>query len=316
MRDFKKLFDDYLIHCEFEKKLSFNTIKAYRIDLSQFLDFINKKSKILNTHDLNKETIKEYLRFLQEKNKFKTVKRKLASIKAFFNYAEYEDLINKNPFNKLRIKIKEPFILPRILFLSEVKRIFNTIYEIKNGNNKNNHIYKNIIRDIVVFELLFATGIRVSELCNLCKKDINIEQGFIHVKGKGNKERLIQICHNEIIDVIKEFKELFHIDHNNNSFFLLNRSKQRLSEQSVRLIIKKYVKLSELKKNITPHMFRHTFATLLLEEGVDIRYIQQFLGHSSIVTTQIYTHVTRKKTKEILTSKHPRINFQFTDSLS
>lgn len=316
MKEFEKLINEYLIHCEFEKNLSPNTLKAYHLDLNQFFTYTMNKSKSYHIKNIDKEKIRDYLKIIQEKNKIKTIKRKIASLKAFFNYLEYENLVNTNPFNKLRIKIKEPFILPKILNLFEVKKIFKTIYRIKNYNKKKNYNYKNLIRDIVIFELLFATGMRVSELCNLNKKDVDIEQGYIRVKGKGNKERIIQICNNEVIDIIKEFRELFHRNYNNNSFFFLNRLKQRLSEQSVRFIIKKYTKLSKLKKHITPHMFRHTFATLLLEEGVDIRYIQQFLGHSSIATTQIYTHVTRKKTKEILTTKHPRKNFQFSNPIS
>jgi integrase/recombinase XerD len=213
----------------------------------------------------------------------------------------------------MRLKIKEPFNLPRVLTISEVKKLFNTIYSSKNTcENYLSYKYKSIVRDIAVSELLFATGIRVFELCNLKKNDMNIEHNFIYIRGKGNRERIIQICNSEITEILKEYMELFHSTDNNNSYFFLNRLGQRLSEQSVRFMLKKYTRLANIERNITPHMFRHTFATLLLEEGVDIRYIQRFLGHSSIITTQIYTHVTKHKEKEILTNKHPRGRLTFT----
>jgi integrase/recombinase XerD len=211
----------------------------------------------------------------------------------------------------MRIKIKEPLLLPGVLTLNEVKTLFQSAYNVRKAcEDRTTYTYKSIVRDIVVLELLFATGVRVSELCNLKKVDMNIDQSYIKVNGKGSRERVIQVCSMEIIAILKEYINLFHLPRSNFSYFFINRLGTRLSEQSVRFMIKQYTRLSNINKEVTPHMFRHTFATVLLEEDVDIRYIQQLLGHSTITTTQIYTHITRHKQKEILTTRHPRRSFR------
>ncbi|MDQ1353698.1 MAG: integrase/recombinase XerD, partial [Acidobacteriota bacterium] len=214
-----------------------------------------------------------------------------------------------NPFRKMRIKIREPLVLPDALTLEEVKTLFRVVYrQKKQFEDRSTYAYKSIVRDITVLELLFATGIRVSELCHLKKEHVNLERKYIQVNGKGSRERIIQVCSEEIAAILEECIELFHTGGNEGQiiYFFSNRLGQRLSEQSVRFMVKKYAGLADIRRSITPHTFRHTFATLLLEEGVDIRYIQQILGHSTITTTQIYTHVTSLKQKEILFNQHPR----------
>ncbi|MFY4803717.1 tyrosine-type recombinase/integrase [Aliarcobacter butzleri] len=151
---------------------------------------------------------------------------------------------------------------------------------------------------------------RVSELSNLTKNEINIKKGIIKIFGKGSKERIIQICDKEVLLLIKEYYILFKIKDNETKYFLLNRLNNNFSEQSIRAMIHKYEEKLGLK-NITPHMFRHSFATLLLEEGVDVRYIQNMLGHSSISTTQIYTKVNTKHQRKLLNTKHPRRTLNF-----
>jgi integrase/recombinase XerD len=260
---------------------------------------------------IDKQILRGYLQQLHETGKVKTVKRKIATLKAIFTYLEFEDRISVSPFRKMRIKIKEPLQLPGVLTLNEIKTLFQTVYKVRRAcSDAATYTYKSIVRGIVVLELLFATGIRVSELCNLKKIDVNIEQKYIKVNGKGSRERVIQVCSQEIIAILEEYMDLFHQSASWFSYFFINRLGRRLSEQSVRFMIKKYARLSNIKKEVTPHMFRHTFATLLLEEEVDIRYIQQLLGHSTITTTQIYTHITRHKQKEILTTRHPRGSFK------
>ena len=160
-----------------------------------------------------------------------------------------------------------------------------------------------------MLELLFGTGVRVSELCSLRVEDVNLRNRYITVHGKCDKERVIHICNGEILNILNKYDKLISGEVPTRIHFFLNRLKQRHSEQSVRYMINKYVKLTNITKKITPHTFRHTFATLLLEAGVDIKYIQHFLGHSSIMTTQIYTHVNKEKQKKILNAKHPRKGF-------
>jgi len=303
----EKVKQDFLCHCRIEKNLSVHTLKAYQLDLNQFFQFVSSNGRSIKIQQIDKTMLREYLQQLQETKKVKTVKRKIATLKALFNYLEFEDKIAVNPFRKMRIKIKEPLILPGVLTLQEIKILFQTVYQAKQQfEDHSTYSYKSIIRDISVLELLFATGIRVSELCHLKKYNVNLEQRYIQVNGKGSRERIIQICSTEIITILEEYINLFHSSNHQSQYFFINRLGHRLSEQSVRFMIKKYTQLSNIKKPVTPHKFRHTFATLLLEEGVDIRYIQQLLGHSTITTTQIYTHVTNHKQKEILANRHPR----------
>ena len=210
----------------------------------------------------------------------------------------------------MRIQIKEPKKLPCVLTITDIKVIFKTVYQIRNRFlSKESYTYKAIVRDIAVLELLFATGIRVSELCNLRYNNIRSNFSSIIIIGKGDKERIVQICNKETKLALQEYYKLFKLDILQNGFFFNNRLNNAISDQSVRLMIRKYTQISGLNKNITPHTFRHTFATLLLEEGVDLIYIQHLLGHSSIMTTQIYTHVNQVKQKQILRTKHPRKKF-------
>lgn len=306
-----KFVDGFLFHCRIEKNLSAHTLKAYTLDLKQFSEYILALAEPVEIKKIDKQVLREYLQWLMEKNKVKTVKRKIATLKALYNYLEYEDIIPANPFRKMRIKIKEPLHLPGVMTLEEIKKLFREVYRVKQTyENNSTYTYKSIVRDIVVMELLFATGIRVSELCNLAKDHVSIGQKYIQVNGKGSRERIVQLCSVEVVDVLREYIDLFHPSGKDFRFFFVNRLGKRLSEQSVRFMIKKYARKSNIEKQVTPHMFRHTFATLLLEEDVDIRYIQQLLGHSTITTTQIYTHISRHKQKEILTTRHPRGRFQ------
>lgn len=162
------------------------------------------------------------------------------------------------------------------------------------------------LRDIAILEMLFATGARVSEMCSLTPDDIDLEYHSVRIFGKGSRERIVQIENTDVLEILREYSSTFSSDITFSGYFFVNRLHRRLSEQSVREIINKYALLCREDIHITPHMFRHSFATLLLEEDVDIRYIQRLLGHSSITTTQIYTHVAMSKQREILSAKHPR----------
>jgi integrase/recombinase XerD len=306
-----KAIKNFKFHCEFEKNLSKKTLQAYSVDLNQFEEF--KNFKYMNIVDYDKHILKEYIQNLYSLTlKAKTIKRKVAVLKAFFTYLEFDEEILINPFRKMNISIKEPKILPKTMELREIRKLLKYLYKIKNDyKDIDKYSYKALIRDIAVIEILFSTGIRVSELCNLKHNSISLQTGIINIYGKGSKERIIHICDNEVKKQIREYIGLFEINLNQSEHFFINRLGNQLSEQSVRLMVHKYQKLSGLSKYITPHMFRHSFATLLLEEGVDIRYIQHMLGHSSISTTQIYTQVNMKQQKKILNTKHPRRHFNF-----
>lgn len=296
------LTKNYLDLCKYQKNLNDKTIKAYKIDLRQFEAFINENDK-----DLNKTSISNYITYLHKTYKPKTIKRKIACLKAFFNYLEYDEIIEKNPFSKMKIKFQEPSLLPKTMSLTTIQTVLSAAYqELGKDSITTTFQSKTVLRDIAVLELLFATGVRVSELCSLTVSDVNLPEGYVKIYGKGSKERIVQLGNKDVLLSLQKYKKAFSSPENGDSFFFINRLGNRLSEQSVRFMINKYVNKSGVPIHITPHMYRHSFATLLLEEDVDIRYIQQLLGHSSIVTTQIYTHVTSNKQKSILISKHPR----------
>lgn len=291
----------YLNHCKFEKGLDNNTIKAYRIDLTQYSVYARQTN-----NDHPKETIQSYIAYLHTKYKIKTMKRKVASIKAFYNYMGYEGIISENPFSTLQIKLHEPFLLPRIIPFENIQHILQYVYRQKNEITAEKNEYRACLRDIAVLELLFATGMRVSELCSIHLGDIDMEEGIVKIYGKGAKERIVQIGNAEVLLAISSYYDRFGEKIEKSGWFFVNRLGNCLSAQSVRFMINEYCHAAGISQHITPHMFRHSFATYLLEEDVDIRYIQQLLGHSSITTTQIYTHVSTKKQREILATKHPR----------
>lgn len=301
MNPFVEQVQQYLDFCANQRKLSHPTLKAYSIDLKQFAKFQENA-----VGGLDRETISIYISRLHESYKPKSAKRKIACLKAFCNYLEFEEIIAANPFSKIKTKFKEPHILPRTVPFESIQRIFKSAYDSLADENMTDAQKTAVIRDIAVMELLFATGIRVSELCSLEFENINFTDNMIRVYGKGSKERIIQIENSDVLLALTRYKRTFEVEEQNHGYFFINRLGNRLSEQSVRFMIRKYTERAGVIIKVTPHMFRHTFATLLLEEDVDIRYIQQLLGHSSIQTTQIYTHVSLHKQKSILITKHPR----------
>jgi integrase/recombinase XerD len=216
-----------------------------------------------------------------------------------------EEIIETNPFNKIETSFREPLLLPKTIPLLTINAMLSAAYS-NLSEPLTKYQRKTVIRDIAVLELLFATGARVSEICSLKASDVNESDHTIKFYGKGSKERIIQIENKSVRKAVKKYSLLFARDIKSSGFFFVNRLHNRLSEQSVRSMINKYAESANSDTHITPHMFRHSFATLLLEEDVDIRYIQKLLGHSSITTTQIYTHVAMSKQKEILSTKHPR----------
>lgn len=304
MQKLSDLINQYLETAEFGKKLSPDTIKAYRIDLEQFLKFSNGEN-------VDKNMLNQYVKHLNQSFAPRSVKRKLASIRAFYREIEAEDLIDENPFEKLHIRIHSPQQLPRVIPEQVIKALLQNAYDAYTLNDRW------ALRDIVVLELLFCTGIRVSELCALSPETFLLDNSSLRllINGKGRKERVIQVTTPEILLLVRQYYDTFSDTIQSKGAILLNKRNSPLSPQSVRRIIKKHSEKAEAPYPVTPHMFRHTFATSLLEAGMDIRYIQSLLGHSSISTTQIYTHVTPHKQTLLLAEKHPRNKMTFTHSL-
>ena len=302
------IIQKYLEYCESQKRLDTKTIKAYRIDLKQFMLFFSNT----DNHYLSVADLENFIHHLHQNFKPKTVKRKLASLKAFFHYLEYKNIIEINPFNKINTKFREPFILPKTIPLHTVEKLLSTMYKEYSFANTA-YRKKRILLDIAVSEILFSTGIRISELCNLKSSDVDMYDAVIRIYGKGSKERILQIGNKDVINLLKRYKDKYVFEIQNSGYFFTTPNATPLSDQVVRRMLNKYCSLAAIELHITPHMFRHTFATSLLEADVDIRYIQEMLGHSSITVTEIYTHVTLSKQKDILTTKHPRQKFSFSD---
>ena len=294
----------YLEFCQFQKRLDPKTLKAYRIDLTQFFSQI----PVDNMSAVTPSILENFIAGLHQVYKPKTVKRKIAALKAFFHYLEYRDLIDKNPFNKIQVKFREPATLPKTIPLRTVECFLRAIYR-QQREGRTNYQCINAIRDAAVIETLFATGMRISELCSLRVNDVDLYEHTILIHGKGSKERMIQIGSDDVVDVLTIYKALFEEQMQMCGYFFANQNGSALSDQAIRRMINKYASLAAIELHITPHMFRHTFATSLLEADVDIRYIQEMLGHSSINVTEIYTHVAMAKQRDILTRKHPRKDF-------
>lgn len=291
----------YLHYCKSQKELDDKTVRAYRIDLEQFLAFIEE-----NENCLDKEKLNLYLTNIHSLYKQKTVKRKIASVKALFHYLEEEEIIGINPFHKVKTKFKEESVLPKIIPKDVIEQLLDHLYKEKSSEKYSEWQRKLILRDIAVIETLFSTGLRISELCHLQSRYFDLKNGVLCIQGKGGRERYLQIGNNDVLSVLNAYKNCFADEIKEHGYFFVNRYGQPLSEQSARRMIHKYADEIQADMNITPHMFRHSFATYLMEEDVNIRYIQKMLGHASITTTQIYTFVTTEKEMEILRTRHPR----------
>lgn len=294
----------FLSYCKDRKVLSSKTIKAYSTDLSQFAVYSNGL--------FDKTSICSYLSFLHNTFKPKTAHRKIATLKAFTRYLMIEEVIENSPFDKIDASFREPDVLPKTIPLKTIESILAVAYE-QLHSASTDYEKKSAARDVAVLELLFATGARVSEICMLTSETVNMFDHTVKFYGKGSKERIIQIENPNVQKSIENYQKLFEHEISVCGYFFVNKLHNRLNEQSVRNMVNKYAWLVKSDLHITPHMFRHSFATFLLEEDVDIRYIQKMLGHSSITTTQIYTHVSMSKQKEILSAKHPRNKIAIND---
>lgn len=297
MLNFKTLEEQYVECCRTQKTLSPKTVKAYQSDLDQYLEH--------SKGDLTKESIRSYISWLHSEFKPRTAKRKIASLKAFVHYLVVEDILDTNPFDKIVTSFAEPNVLPKVISADVVCSILAAAHQAV-MNAPTEFKRHTALRDAAILEVLFATGARVSEVCGLTSSSISLSDHVLRIYGKGSKERVLYIENSEVLKTLSEYENQFRESISHSGYFFVNKSHNRLSERAVREIINKYTHLAGCDQHITPHMFRHTFATLLLEADVDIRYIQRMLGHSSITTTQIYTHVAATKQKEILAIKHPR----------
>ena len=291
-------FQDYLIMLRVERNMSANTIDAYKRDLKQYLGYIIDDLEIKSLYNISSDNIRDYIRNLNNQGLApKSIARIISSIRSYHNFLSSEQIIKENPALNLDTP-KIPKKLPLVLSEKEISDIIKAIDD----------AYQFAKRDKAIIEMLYSCGIRVSELCDLETSNLIIDDDLIRVMGKGSKERLLPIGGRA-----KRFLNdyLIHLRHKliiktSSSFVFVSRNGKRLTRAMINNILKKWSLNSGIKKPISPHTLRHSFATHLLEGGADLRFVQALLGHSDITTTQIYTHLDKHHIKQVYKSHHPR----------
>ncbi len=281
----------YISYIKNVKNYSNYTIINYEEDLKQFLEFLKQKN-INNFKNVSYEVIRDYLVYLNDKKyKNKTISRIISTLRSLFNYLESEKVININP-TILISNPKKEIRLPEFLSINEIEQLINIKIENKYD-----------LRNILIIELLYSTGIRVSEAINIKTNDIDEYNKRIKVLGKGNKERYV-LYGSKFEELYNEYKKTFS-DINNN-YLLLSHNNKKLTESMVRKILNKVALKARLSKHIYPHMLRHTCATHMLNNGAELLSVKELLGHKNISTTGIYTHVTNDRLRKVYLDCHPR----------
>lgn len=289
MDNFKELLDGFLKYLTNQKGFSNHTIRAYKKDIESFYEYVNINPDKVDLIDIRGFVAEEIKRGINKSS----ISRKLSSIRTFFKFLYREGYIKNNPA-KLISNPKQNKRLPRFLTVDEV---FSLVEKPKG-------IGFLISRDKAILELLYSSGLRVSELSNLNYEDINIHESLVKIMGKGKKERIVPIG-SKALDAIKTYIVERLLLKTKEKAFFLNRSGRRLSDRSIRRIVEKYSGLVSMKNRVTPHTIRHTFASHLLQSGADLRVIQELLGHSSLSTTQRYTHLDITHLMDIYDKSHP-----------
>ena len=295
----KEFIEGFKSYLSVEKNFSEHTLNAYSSDIISFILWLNGKSCV----DVDFNCLRDYLHFIQRFDyKKTTIARKTASIRTFYKFLFRERFIDSNPAISLSSP-KRPKSLPKFLTTEEIEKILNNIkIDTPAG-----------FRNKVILELLWATGMRVSELSNLNFGDLNLDENEIRVFGKGAKERIVLVSQRAkeyLIQYINTARKLIAPDYNTNEInenspLFINSTGFRLQNKTIRNAINNVVAEIELPKKVTPHVFRHSFATRLIENGADLRVVQELLGHAGISNTQIYTHISMKHMQEVYDSAHP-----------
>lgn len=294
----------FLSHCRYEKNLDPKTLKAYATDLRQMAEFLASGRDVDAVGLVERAELRNYIRHLHTSLAARSLKRKIATMKSLFHFLEREDAIPVSPFRKMDVRIREARRLPRTVPLDQITRLFQHVHAARAAAPEGSYRRDTLVRDLAVLETLFATGARVAEVCSLTPDDVDLVRGRIRIYGKGARERIVQLCHPEAIAALREYRKTAR--GNGCPWFFSNRSARRLTEQSVRTMLRRHAVAAGLNLHVTPHMLRHSVATLLHEDGADIRYIQHLLGHRSIATTQIYTEVGEGSQRRMLLRHHPR----------
>jgi len=282
-----------------EKNLSTNSITSYKTDLERYINFLYNGESIRELNSIRQIHIRNFIRFLNDQNlSSSTINRSFSSIRSYHKYLSYEKKITHNPTQLLESpKISKK--LPKVLSVQEINEIINSV-KVENSMG---------YRDKAILETLYSAGLRVSELCSLEMNNILFDSAMLRVVGKGNKERYVPLG-DKAIKLINDYckyirSALVDKKKSHGNVFLSKNGKQ-LTRMTIFNIMKKWSRISGINKDISPHTFRHSFATHLLEGGADLRAVQEMLGHSDISTTQIYTHLDNEYLKEVHRTFHPR----------
>ncbi len=282
------LIEEFLIFLEVEKNYSPATIREYRYDLNLLANFYQDKT----LEQLKPAHIRKFLLYLKKdrESQPRTLHRKICSLRSFYRFLTKEGYIDQNPMESIETP-RVPKSLPKIISVEEVQAMFQAAES---------------TRDLLILMLLYSSGLRVSELCNLNINNVDFQEGLIRViHGKGGKDRVVPISH-KVLELLKRFiLEERGEALNSSAPLFVSRSSTRLSTRSIQRIVSKCRKRAGIERKVTPHTLRHAFATHLIENKVDIRYIQEYLGHSSLATTQIYTHVSLRHLKQAYDEAHP-----------
>jgi len=287
--------EDYLQYLILEKNCSNNTVEGYLADIRQFFAFIS--SFQITTVEVNRDTMQRYIHMLKKKGiSAKSIGRKISSLRSFYSFMLREQYVELNPVSGIHSP-KMGRLLPHFLTPQEMELLL-TMPDTANVLG---------LRDACILELMYSGGLRVSELINMDVRNVNFDQGFIRVMGKGSKERIVPLGDMAIVLLQKYLYQARSVlDSGLSRSLFLSRRGKLLSRQSIWGMIKKYGKLAGIKKNISPHTLRHSFATHMLENGADLRSVQEMLGHADISTTQIYTHVSKQHIRDVFDKTHPR----------
>lgn len=282
--------EKYLEYLKIQKNYSINTIEGYKEDIEFFKKFLNKNN--YNFLEVEYKDIRQFFNYMDDLKLSKnTISRKISSLRNFYKYLARNNYIKYNPFSLTKGPKKDK-LLPKFLYYNELEEMFNvcdltTFYG---------------LRDRLILEILYATGIRVGELEYMKIKDINLYENKIKILGKGNKERIVYFGEYtwEILDLYLKQRT------DKNEYLLINNHKERLTSRGIRYILNKIIEKTSIETKISPHMLRHTFATHMLNEGCDLLSVQELLGHESLRATQVYTHVTNDRLKDVYLKTHPR----------
>ena len=290
-------FHDFLTMLRVERNVSTHTMDAYKRDINQYLMYLGDLD-IKNLSDVKSTHIRDYIRILSDGGMAPaSISRIISSIRTYYRFLSSENILDENPVLLIN-NPKLPKKLPDVLSEKDISLIINAIQE-------SSQFYQ---RDKAIIELLYSCGIRVTELCNLEMSNLFIDEDLIRVMGKGNKERLLPLgvrSKKYLDDYIKHSRNS-HIKKSGSSFVFVSRNGNQLTRAMINIILNKWTQVSGLKKSVSPHKLRHSFATHLLEGGADLRFVQALLGHSDISTTQIYTHIDKHYLKEVYKIHHPR----------